>query len=117
MRRLLLALLVVASVLFQSLAAAGQGVMAHAVEGLENVLMHAENTPHHHDDDGALHEDDSEQSARHLQADNALSLVALPSLAASAPQQATPPAIVSDQLLEAPPPVLDGPTRPPRLAG
>jgi hypothetical protein len=116
MRYRFLALLVVASVVFQSMAAAGQ-LIAHAADGVEHLLMHAEKAPHHHDDDGSLHEDDSDQSARHLQSDNALNLVALPSLAATGLQQAPPLAVTSSSVLEVPPPVLDGPNRPPRIAG
>lgn len=110
-------LLLLASALFQSMASAGQGFVVQAMDGVAHVHLHAQDAPHHHDDDGALHEDDSDQSVRHLQADNALNLVALPSLAVPMAREAAPQPVLFNSFLEVPPPVLAGPTRPPRPAG
>lgn len=117
MRRSFLALLLVASVLFQSMASAGQGALAHAAEGLAHAVMHWEKTPHHHHDDGSAHEDESDQSSRHLQADNALGFVALPSFIAAAPLAAFTPLALRLGISPIPAPVPDGPNRPPRSAG
>jgi hypothetical protein len=116
-RRTILTLLVVGSLLFQSMASAGQGVLTHAAEGLAHAMLHWEKTAHHHHDDGSYHEDESDQSSRHLQADNALGVLALPSFTPLALTAKAPCAIVVSAVSGLPPPVLDGPTRPPRAAG
>lgn len=106
-----------ASLVFQSLASAGGGMIAHAGEGLAHAVLHWEKDAHHHHDDGSFHEEDSDQSRRHLNADCALCVAAL----TSSPAASLPPAIpatANDFAFPAvSPPVLEGPRRPPRFAG
>jgi hypothetical protein len=117
MRRSFLTLLVVASILFQSMASAGQGLVEHISQGLDHAVMHWEKTAHHHHDDDSFHQDQSDQSSRHLQADNALTVVALPSFAFQETRVAVPILVNASTASVTPAPVLDGPTRPPRIAG
>jgi hypothetical protein len=118
MRRTLLIAFLALSVLFQALASAAPGLGVNAAEGLAHAVLHWEKVSHHHHDgDGAVHEDDSDESSRHLLADIALNVVALPSSAQVAPPAAAAPRIASGSTREIPRPVLDGPPRPPRIAG
>lgn len=104
------------SLITQSFASAGQGLVTHLGEGLEHALLHASKDAHHHHDDGSFHEDESDESNRHLQADSALNAVALLSPAAGMLIAANPGDVLSSASQEAPPPILDGPRRPPRPA-
>lgn len=116
-RKGLFLLFIAASLMFQSMASAGGGVIAHAGEGLAHAVLHWEKGPHHHHDDGSLHEEDSDQSRTHLIADCALCVAALiPSPATPVPP-AVPARSRSSASPEVTPPVLDGPRRPPRFAG
>lgn len=117
MRRSFLLVFLAWSVLFQAMVSAAPGLGVNAVEGLAHAVLHWEKLSHHHDSDGAVHEDDSDASARHLLADTALNVVALPSSAQVAPPAAAAPLIATGSTLEIPRPVLDRPSRPPRIAG
>jgi hypothetical protein len=108
---------VLAALLFQSFASAGQGTMLHAADGLAHAVMHWDKEGHHHHDDGSFHEEDSDQSARHLNADCALCVAALTSSPAASLLPAVPATVHAFALPEVAPPILEGPRRPPRLDG
>ncbi len=117
MRKGLLVALVAASLLFQSMASAGGGMMAHAGEGLAHAVLHWEKDAHHHHHDGSFHEEDSEQSRTHLNADCALCVAALLASPVASLPSAVPARAESFAFPEVAPPVLGGPRRPPRLDG
>jgi hypothetical protein len=70
--------MLIASLLHHAFVMAGNGLLLHADDGLAHAVLHLEQSSHHHHDDGSVHEDDSDQSKRHVQADSALGEVALP---------------------------------------
>jgi hypothetical protein len=81
---------------------------------LSHEAAHDAQVQHHHDDDGAVHYDDSDESAQHLQ-DHAVSpysaVLAMPQLA-TAPQPLI--SIVRPEFSAfIPDPALDSPLRPP----
>lgn len=115
MRRTAILLLAI-SMSLQSVAWAGQGLIGHLADGLAHAVLHLDREAHHHHDDGSFHEEQSEQSQRHLQADGALGAVALVAGEVRLPSGAAHDSVLAQPSPEAPPPVLDGPTRPPRTA-
>lgn len=115
MRKFFLVAFLLLSLLHQSFAAAGQGLMVHAVDGLAHAVLHWNDEGHHHHDDGSYHQESSDESVTHLQGDNALSVTALPlSTDLRLPCMSAATALADDS---SPPasPVLDGPRRPPRF--
>lgn len=115
MRRTAILLLLVISMPFQSVAWAGQGLIGHLADGLAHAVLHLDREAHHHHEDGSVHEEQSEQSQRHLQADVALGAVALVAGELRLAFGAAHDSALPHTLPEAPPPVLDRPTRPPRI--
>jgi hypothetical protein len=115
-RRVLIVAVLLLSVLNQSMASTGQGLLLHAADGLQHGVLHWDKQSHHHHEDGTFHQEDSDEGFRHLQQDAFLSVMGLPSGAALSPLAATPwaPAVIDS--LRIPSPVLDGPRRPPRLS-
>ncbi len=101
---------------FQSVAWAGQGLIGHLTGGLAHAVLHLDREAHHHHDDGSFHEEQSEQSLRHLQAEGVPGAVALVAGRVILPAGAAHVSVLPHASPEAPPPVLDGPTRPPRTA-
>jgi hypothetical protein len=103
-RKILAAALVAVSLLHQALVMAVDG---HAV-------LHWQETAHQHDG-GALYEDRSDESKRHLQSYEALDAELL--IAAGTPHPVRPVAGLrtSPSDYPKPAPSLDGPARPPRL--
>ena len=73
MRRLL-ALFLLCFTLFQAAATSAQGMVFGQGQGQElaHTVMHWEGTAHHHDDEGGVHQDDSDESAEHILADDAM---------------------------------------------
>lgn len=115
-RKSLLVAFIAASLLFQSMASAGGAMITHVGEGLAHAVLHWEKDAHHHHHDGSFHEEDSDQSRTHLNADCALYVALLPSPMASLPS-AVPARAESFAFPEVAPPVLEEPGRPPRFAG
>ena len=102
------------SLLTQGFAATVQA-SALAAGDLEHAVMHWTVEGHHHHDDGSIAQDDSDESIRHLAADNGVPVVALIPVPWSG-LPPLPPALQRPPLVAAlPPPFLDGPERPPRL--
>lgn len=114
MRKTAILLLLAISMSIQSVGWAGQGLIGHLADGLAHAVLHLERGAHHHQDDGSIHEEQSEQSLRHLQADSALGAAALLGSGIRLASNAAHDAVLARPASEAPPPVLDGPTRPPR---
>jgi hypothetical protein len=107
--------LLVVSLLHHAFVMAGGGLMYHADEGIEHAVMHLQKAGHHHHDDGSLHEEHSDESARHLQSDGALASVAMPGTAAVVMAHAFAELFASREDHRRAAPFLEGPTRPPRL--
>jgi hypothetical protein len=114
-RKAFTASLLVLSLLHHGLVMAGSGFIYHSGEGIAHALMHWQNTGHHHHDDGSVHQDHSDESGSHVQADGALGAFALPAadsvLAFHGFESSAAPAVVQARAA----PFLEGPTRPPRL--
>lgn len=116
MRKTFTILFLLTSILWQSIAMAGQGMVYDHAEGLAHAVLHLEKDGHHHHDDGTYHEDSSDQSSQHIQADDCLSVTELlpPVFCPALPQLGLPaPAKGLDCAPAAP--FLEGPMRPPRL--
>lgn len=83
-----------------------------------HVVTHWLDEAHHHHEDGSFHEDDSDESVRHLLADCHLSSASLLpgelNWLPSARFAQGPPALPSRLH---PAPFLEGPHRPPRISG
>jgi hypothetical protein len=115
-RKSFVASMLFAALLFQGFATAAGGLALHSADGVAHAALHWHDVGHHHHDDGSVHEEQSEESRAHLQADSALLVVALPSApqAAAAHPLSPQPARAGACFLAAS--FLAGLTRPPRLA-
>jgi hypothetical protein len=114
MRRSAILLVLLCSMLWQSVAMARIGSTVNPLADLEHATLHWQGEAHHHHEDGSYHQDDSKESVQHVVTDH---LNASLALAASSSHDFTP--LVSaapDGLHErlVPNPALDGLLRPPR---
>jgi hypothetical protein len=114
MRRGIGLLLLIISVLWQSLALAGGQGLPVPADDPTHAALHLEQEAHHHHDDGSYHQDDSEEAVAHVTLDGALNLTALLSGTPEVP--AVPARVVPSVqcLLHIPAPPPDGLRRPPR---
>jgi hypothetical protein len=114
MPRWLVALIVALLIPCYGFAAMGQSV-ALVLDDTGHALAHYTDEAHHHDDDGAMHADDSDESATHPHDDDWVSTPALVvqgmAIPFPAPADATPKWVSASAT---PPPFLEGPIRPPR---
>ena len=116
MRRTFVHLFLLLCICWQALAVAGQLPLEASHEEMEHAVLHWSGQGHHHDDEGALHQDDSDQSAQHIVADG---VVTSPAMWAEAqfcfatPVRTTPSA--SDEAIPLHP-FVDKLRRPPRLS-
>lgn len=116
MRRNFALALMLLSMLWQSLAIGGQAAAFADVHEVAHMAMHSLSEAHHHHDDGSVVQDDSDESRQHVVADGGVSspfLWAVTSFSLIPTGSARPPMMDEWPL---PPPVLDGPRRPPRLS-
>ena len=115
MRRFILLAILLISVLHQSVASASHGLGAHSGHDLAHAALHLEGEPHHHEADGSLHQDNSDESLSHLNAEAASNFPAVAStIVFVVPLNA--PAAAAAFLAPAPPSAtLETPKRPPRL--
>jgi hypothetical protein len=114
MRRVFLLFVVVTSMLWQTTAVAGPGLLAHGEE-LAHAMLHWQEEAHHHHDDGSFHQDDSEESILHVALDSAVSAALIwtaPSVKVARFDAPEPPGFSLQQLPE---PTLEGLRRPPKL--
>ena len=106
--------ILVASLCWQALTVAGQGIAFAGAEDAAHALLHWNDSAHHHDDDGAVSHDDTSSALSHVAGDGAFQspaiTAALQAQAVSAPS--LPPAEVEAR--GASPPHPDGLRRPPR---
>ena len=112
--RLVVLLVMLFAMVWQTVAVARAGSTMNASAGLEHAALHWQKVSHHHDQHGLLHLDDSNDSAQHLLSDHLSATAALifsapndfPPLASAAPGSMRETAV--------PDPTLDGLLRPPR---
>jgi hypothetical protein len=104
------------SLLWHTFAMAGAGLTVAHGDGIAHMVLHLDNKPHHHHDDGSFHQDDSDESVKHVSADSCANTAGfVPASPAPMPtdfravEQLTRPDSVHAS------PVLEGPRRPPRL--
>ena len=76
MRRLVLVFCLIAGLVIQGFALAGQ-LSAFAQGGALHAALHLEKVAHHHDHHGSIHKDGSKKSLNHVQADCCLQLAAV----------------------------------------
>jgi hypothetical protein len=113
MQRLIVLFAIVVAMLWQSAALARGGAAVDAQADAAHAALHWQGDAHHHHDDGSIAIDDSEESARHLMADQTSTTALLPLVTAALPRlhdSAPRPGSVR----ASPHPFLDGPLRPPR---
>lgn len=115
MRRGFLILVLLASLCWQSLAVAGQSLVFAQADQLAHALLHWQDSAHHHHDDGSVHDEDSPEGAIHVAADGALQAQALVSTAAALSLGSLSAAPAEIEARGTPPPLMEGPRRPPRL--
>jgi hypothetical protein len=114
MTRYAVLLVMLMSMLWQSMALARVGSTVNALADTEHAALHWQGEDHHHHPDGSYHLDDSSESAQHVFSDHLSAVTAL--LPTSAPGFAALGASAPADLHEtrAPSPILDGLLRPPR---
>jgi hypothetical protein len=114
MRRSLVVFVVLAAMLWQSVAMARPGSTVNVLADLEHAALHWQEEGHHHHDDGSVHVDDSQASKFHVLADHLTSATALPPAVSHhfAPIASSRPSGLHDPRV--PDRFLDGLLRPPR---
>lgn len=115
MQRTAILVFVVLVMLWQSVDPVRAGASPDRVADLQHAVLHWQDEAHHHHDDGGFHLDDSEDSVRHVMADNANASALLPHVAPRIPDFG-PGELRVREPRAGPYPYLDGPIRPPRLA-
>ena len=116
MRKASAVFFLVISLVWHSFATADLRAAYDHGEGAAHAAMHLENDPHHHHDDGTVQQDGSEESVQHVYADgNANSAGGMPTHSAALFNDLRAGAQFSNSATAHPPPVLEGPRRPPRL--
>jgi len=116
MRRSAVLLLVLFTMLWQSVALARVGSTVNALADQEHAALHWQYEGHHHHEDGSYHMDDSDESAQHMVADHlsaSLEIVASPTHDCPPPGSAAHGSM-RDRL--APNPTPDGLLKPPRAS-
>lgn len=114
MRRSAILLVMLVTMLWQTVAVAQAGSMTNALADLEHASLHWQEKGHHHHEDGSYQLDDSIASAQHVLCDHVSATVAIvvsashhfPCLGSAAPGGLHPTAVSG--------PTLDGLLRPPR---
>lgn len=114
MHRTAVILIVLVTLLWQSVALARPGVSVNLLADPDHAALHWQEEGHHHHDDGSFHVDDSLASSFHLLCDHvAATMALLPASPQQVPQvAATRPGGLPDARMPAP--FLDGLLRPPR---
>lgn len=114
MRRTFVHLFLLFSIFWQAFAVAGQVPLLETQEDREHAVMHWTGHGHHHDE-GALHQDDSDESAQHVVVDGAVGSPALCTSDAMSFPAAAPSAVAARDEVTPPDPFPDALRRPPRL--
>jgi hypothetical protein len=115
MRKWLVPLLVLVSMLWQSLATAQVGSTLPTPSEMMHSVLHWQAESHHHHEDGSWHADDSAESSQHVLCDHLSSPAALPHSALQAHLLDARSSVHPRVLSGLPAPHLKGPLRPPRL--
>ena len=106
----------ITALLWQTFAMAQAGFAQDHADGIAHVLLHLENDPHHHHDDGTFHQDDSDESVKHVYADGSTNTAGVVPAHITSAQPDVGARV--DFSLPAPrhdSPVLEAPRRPPRF--
>jgi hypothetical protein len=114
MGRSLVVFIMLAAMLWQSVAMARPGSTVNVLADLEHAALHWQEEGHHHHDDGSFHLDDSQASKFHVMADHLTTATALlPAVSHHVPpvSSARPGGLHDTRV---PDPFLDGLLRPPR---
>jgi hypothetical protein len=77
MRRTIVVLLMLLSMVWQVTAFAGPMGLARAGEDLTHAVLHWQEAAHHHHEDGSYHQDASHESTAHVAVDAALAVPAI----------------------------------------
>jgi hypothetical protein len=115
MCRSLVVVVMLAAMLWQSVAMARPGSTVNVLADLEHAALHWQEEGHHHHDDGSFHLDDSQASKFHVLADHlTIGTALLPAISHNLPPvSSSRPGGLDDTRV--PDPFLDGLLRPPRL--
>ena len=116
MRKAPIIFLLVISLVWHSFATANVSAAYEHGEGAAHAAMHLHNEPHHHHDDGTFQQDGSEESVQHVYADGFANGAGVMPAFAALFDDLRAGAQFSNAATAQPPPVLEGPRRPPRLA-
>jgi hypothetical protein len=115
MRRRFLICLLLLAFAWQSAPLVRAGTVFGASGNFEHAVMHWIESAHHHHGDGAYHQDTSGESTQHVVADHSAGSATPPSgERPHALEVVTGPALAHVSS-SGPPPVLEGPLRPPRI--
>ncbi|RVU43870.1 hypothetical protein EOE66_19635 [Rubrivivax rivuli] len=114
MRRSAVLFLMLAAMLWQSVAMARPGSSVNVLADLEHAALHWLEESHHHHDDGSFHLDDSPSSSFHVLSDHvACTIALLPAVSHHFPRSVSsqPGGLLPHRVAD---PFLDGLLRPPR---
>jgi hypothetical protein len=114
MRRGFFLIILLASLCWHALSVAGQSVLLAPTGEREHAILHWQDSAHHHHDDGTIGDEDSPEGLTHLAADGAAQAQALVSTLVAALPPLTSAAPPELEARESPPPLIEGPRRPPR---
>lgn len=70
MRKAPTVFVIILPLLWHTFAMAGAGLTVEHGEGIAHAVLHLENEPHHHHAIGSLHQDNSDESVRHVYAES-----------------------------------------------
>ena len=116
MRKAPTVLLLMISLLWHTFAMAQAGLQYGHGDGAAHVVLHLEKEPHHHHDDGTFHQDDTDESVKHVYADSCANTAAfVPTHAPSVAREGCALTQSSSVPIRHDSPILEGPRRPPRL--
>jgi hypothetical protein len=114
MRRLPVIVVLLVSLLWQSVALARIGSSVNVLADIEHAALHWLGTSHHHHDDGRYHLDESAEAAQHVLTDQVSAPVEMLPRTGSAFPPLPSPAPHAPLAMRVPIPLLDGLLRPPR---
>ena len=114
MPRLCVIVVLLVSLLWQSVALARIGSSVNVLADVEHAALHWLGTHHHHHDDGGYHLDESAEATQHALTDQVSAPVEMLTRSARAFPPLPVPAPGAQPALRVPSPPLDGLLRPPR---
>lgn len=115
MTRRFLICLVVLAFAWQTAPLVRAGTVDGAAGNFEHAVLHWTESAHHHHGDGAYHQDASGESTQHVAADHSSGSATLPPEERSHALEVVSGSALTHVSFSGPPPVLEGPLRPPRI--